>query len=377
MTYNKLINLITVVSFGMAGCGGSKQSLTQSETMPVQEAPANIILMIGDGMGLSQVSAAFYYQQDHTSHFPRFKHIGLINTSSSSHKVTDSAAGATAFACGEKTYNGAIGLNADSAVITNITEVVSEKKKMKTGIVSTSSVTHATPACFYAHVPFRKMEFDIAAQMPGSELDFFAGGGRKFFRGIMNELQAADFITDTTSLPELSNWDADRNKKYGFLLADNGMPKMLEGRGSFLQQSTALALKYLAKSPQGFFLMVEGSQIDWGGHDNDYDYLATELLDFDNTIGDVLDFAEKDGRTLVIVLADHETGGFTLGGKPIQNGDRMSADYSQVEGLFSTGGHSTTLIPVFAYGPGSEHFNGIYQNHEVYHKMIQLLNVKP
>lgn len=374
MIYNKLPFAIVAI-FLFSACSAQKNVLPSAGNLEATKAekPLNVILLIGDGMGLSQVSTAFYYQQDHLSNFPRFKQIGLINTSSYSHKITDSAAGATAFACGVKTYNGSIGLSADSAVQRNITEILSQGKEMKTGIISTSSVTHATPACFYAHVPYRKMEFDIAKSMAGSDIDFFAGGGKKFFRSELSNLESVGFMMDTTSLPTASSVEWDENKRYGYLLAENGMPRMLDGRGSFLADATLMALDYLSKADHGFFLMVEGSQIDWGGHENNYDYLATELLDFDETIGKALDFADKDQNTLVIVLADHETGGLTLGGKAVKNGDKMSDDYGQIQALFSTGGHSTTLIPVFAYGPGAENFQGIYQNNEVFHKILQLL----
>lgn len=377
MIYNKL-SIACAAIFFFSACSAQKNISSSTESLQLKETqkPVNVILLIGDGMGLSQVSTAFYYQQDHLSNFPRFKQIGLINTSSASHKITDSAAGATAFACGVKTYNGSIGLNADSTKQKNITEIVSLGREMKTGIVSTSSVTHATPACFYAHVPYRKMEYDIAKAMAGSDIDFFAGGGKKFFRSELKTLESAGFLIDTSSLPNDAQVEWDLNKRYGYLLAENGMPRMLDGRGKFLANATSLALDYLSKNDDGFFLMVEGSQIDWGGHENNYDYLATELLDFDQTIGKALDFAKKDQNTLVIVLADHETGGLTLGGKAVKNGDIMSDDYGQLQAFFSTGGHSTTLIPVFAYGPGAENFQGIYQNNEVFHKMLQVLGRK-
>ena len=151
--------------------------------------------------------------------------------------------------------------------------------------------------------------------------------------------------------------------KYGFLLAQESMPRMLEGRGDFLPNATQLALDYFSKSEERFFLMIEGSQVDWGGHANDEDYLVSELIDFDNAIGKALDFAEKDGNTLVIVTADHETGGFTLAPN--------EGDYDDIKGVFSTNGHSATLIPVFAYGPGAELFGGIYENTGFFYKMLE------
>ena len=126
-------------------------------------------------------------------------------------------------------------------------------------------------------------------------------------------------------------------------------------------------MDYLSKNNHNFFLMVEGSMIDWGGHGNDADFLVSEMLDFDEAIGIALDFAEKNGNTLVIVTADHETGGFTLG---------SGETYDDIKPTFSTGGHSTTLVPVAAFGPGAELFQGVYENTEIFHRMMRRLVLK-
>ena len=326
--------------------------------------PKNVVLMIGDGMGLSQVSAGFYFN-DGTSNFERFQTIGLIKTSSSAELITDSAAGATAFASGVKTYNGAIGFTPKDGAVPTLVEIISEDG-MNTGIISTSSVVHATPACFYAHSYNRREYFYIAEFLPKSELDFVAGGGTKFFTGrsdgkdLYMELEKNGFKVYADSLvPNTSD------KKPVYLLAEDGMPKMIDGRGDFLPNSTTMAIESLNTGDNGFFLMIEGSQIDWGGHANDTDYLVGEQLDFDKTLGKVLDFAKSDGETLVIVTADHETGGFTL--------SPDADDYNKIKGTFATGGHSATLIPVFAYGPGEDSFKGIYENTEIFHKIMALL----
>ncbi len=326
----------------------------------------NVILLIGDGMGLSQLSAAFYYGKSE-SNFARFKEVGLIVTSSAKHKITDSGAGATAFSIGEKTYNGAIGVNSDSISTPNIVEILSTKH-YNTGIISTSSVTHATPASFYAHVVDRYMQDKIAEQLVDSEIDFFAGGGTSFFKGrkdsidLMKKLSDNGFVINT----ETTSGKLDINNKYGFLLAENGMPTMLESRGDFLPDYTKLALDFFSQQEESFFLMVEGSQIDWAGHDGNADYLIAEVLDFDKTVGVALDFATKNNNTLVIVLADHEAGGFTLG---IKDGD-----YSIIKPTFASYGHSCTLVPVLASGPGADSFKGIFQNNEIFHKILALTN---
>jgi len=318
----------------------------------------NIILLIGDGMGLSELSSAYYYGSNEPN-FSRFSNIGLINTSSANSKITDSGAGGTAFACGIKTYNGAIGVNVDTTTATNIVEVLSNKD-YNTGVISTSGITHATPASFYAHVSNRGMQDDIAIQLVDSEIDFFAGGGEAYFA---NRKDGINLIDSLETSGFCINCKTSNSKgKYGYLLADDGMPTMLEGRGDFLPEYTEIALNYFSNNTNPFFLMVEGSQIDWAGHNNDADYLIAEVIDFDKAIGVALDFAEEDGNTLVIVLADHETGGFTLAA----NGN----NYNDIKPVFSSKGHSTTLIPVFAFGPSSDDFTGIYQNYEIYYKIL-------
>ena len=203
--------------------------------------------MIADGTGLSQISATQFYHSEPSS-YERFKHIGLIKTSSSSDLITDSAAGATAFSAGVKTYNGAIGVNTDTIATPTLLEDLSERG-YATGVIATSTITHATPASFYAHVKFRKMEEEIAEALTYSSVDFFAGGGLDFFanrsdkKNLLSELTKNGFEVETTSLN--ASMPIDVNKKYGFLLADGGMPKMIDGRGSFLYDATALGLSYL------------------------------------------------------------------------------------------------------------------------------------
>ncbi len=337
----------------------------------------NVILLISDGTGLSQISSAFYFK-DSSPNYARFENIGLINTSSSREDVTDSAAGATAFACGKKTYNGAIGVADDSTSIKNLVEIVS-LKNIKTGMVATSSITHATPASFYAHTLSRGNTEEIALHLAESEVDFFAGGGLEFFnnredgRNLLNEMVEKKFMIDSIALGNLSK--IQNEEKVGYLLAKNAMPKVEEGRGDFLVKATDLGIQFLGKGDSNFFMMVEGSQVDWGGHANDGAYLVSEMIDFDDAVGKALDFAEKDGNTLVIVTSDHETGGFTLAAKKKQREDGSEySDYSEIGMTFSTGGHSATLIPVFAYGPGSEAFRGVYQNNDIFDKILEVTN---
>ncbi|WP_117881282.1 alkaline phosphatase [Aureibaculum luteum] len=367
----KFISFLVLILFVNA-CS-SKKIVSSNDIKPIQEdKPMNIILMIGDGMGVSQVSSS-YFAKETEPNFSRFNTIGLIKTSSGSHLITDSAAGATAFSAGQKTYNGAIGVDIDTLSAENIVDYLSNKE-YATGLIATSSITHATPASFFAHVKSRGMAEEIASELPSSQVDFFAAGGKQFFfnrkddTSLYNEFVTNGFTIDTLSLEK--SQALSKSKKYGFLLSKDAMPRMDQGRGDFLLNATELALSYLnkneVKGKNGFFLMVEGSQIDWGGHANDSEYIKKEVLDFDKTIGRVLDFAEADGNTLVIITADHETGGYTLASD--------DGDYNKIKGSFSTGGHSATLIPVFAYGPGEANFSGIYENTAIFDKIIEMVN---
>ncbi len=359
--------LILSLLLGTLACTTSPQ--TRKST---SEKPDRIIFLIGDGMGLSEVSSVFYFG-DAPSSFGRFRNIGLSKTSSATHKVTDSGASGTALATGTKTYNGAIGVDTLQNNISNITEVVSELG-WNTGVVSTSSITHATPASFYAHVKQRGMEEAIALQLLDSNIDFFAGGGIGYFnrredgQDLFASAAAKGFFLDTISLKKAASLEP--GQKYGYLLAQGGMLPITEGRGDFLPKATSLAIAQLSAENDQFFLMVEGSQIDWAGHANNTEYLIGEMLDFEKAIRVALDFAEKDGHTLVVVTADHETGGFTLSAGI--NEKTGQSDYNIVDPTFATTGHSATLIPVFAYGPGAKEFNGIYENTALFTKMAAL-----
>lgn len=332
-----------------------------------QEGPKNIVLMIGDGMGVSQITAGLY-SNDNQLNLERFPVIGLHKSYSGSKLITDSAAGATAFSAGVKTYNGAIGVDMDTLPVTTILEMA-ESAGMPTGLVATSSIVHATPASFYAHARYRKNYEEIAADLMDTDIDLFIGGGSKYFerresddRNLSDELRerggnvASFFDTDFKDL------QVDRSKSLAYYTADSEPLPFSQGR-DYLVAASELAVEYLSDrdtEDRGFFLMIEGSQIDWGGHANDSEYIITEMKEFDKAIGQVLDFAQRDGETLVIVTADHETGGYAIGG---------DSEMNAVEGAFTSDYHTADLIPVFAFGPGAERFGGIYENTAIFDKM--------
>lgn len=333
-------------------------------------APKNIILLIGDGMGTSQIYAGMIGNKNFLE-LERFKHLGFIKTYSFDNLITDSGAGATAFSIGKKAYNNAIGVGPDTLAYETILESAAAAGK-HTGLIATCAITHATPASFVAHVPHREMHEDIAWEYVHSPLQLFIGGGRKYFdqrkdgRDLVAELRMRGFHT-LTKEEELESLQTEY--KMAALLWEDAAPEKHKGRNDILPRATSLAINRLATHEKGFFLMVEGSQIDWGGHANETDYIVQEMIDFDQAIARALDFAEKDGQTLVIVTADHETGGFAING-----GDRMKGE---VKGAFTTGKHTAVMVPVFAYGPGAEMFTGIQENTDIYHHMMALWNLKP
>ncbi len=327
--------------------------------------PKNIILLIGDGMGVSQVFAGLTANKGKLN-LLNLKTIGFSKTQSSSDYITDSAAGGTALACGKKTYNGAIGVDPNKNSVTSILEIA-EEHNIATGLVSTSSIVHATPASFIAHQPDRDMYEEIAADFLNTEIDVFIGGGMQYFteredkRNLVKELEEKGY----TILDSLEKAQNLTDSKLGVLTAQKHNDKFSK-RGEMLKNATHKALEILSKDEKGFFLMVEGSQIDWGGHQNNTAYIVGEMLDFDKMIGEVLEFAIKDQETLVIVTADHETGGFGL------NESNMAKGF--VNGDFISDSHTGVMVPVFAVGPGAEEFMGIYENTAIFDKMLKLYN---
>ena len=334
----------------------------------IKTKPKNIILMIGDGMGLAQISAGMVYREGDLN-LSRFKKIGFIKTSSSDDYVTDSAAGATAFSIGKKTYNGAIGIDSSKKSHPTLLEIA-EKNKMATGLVATCAITHATPASFIAHVESRKKYYEIAAEFIKTDVDVVIGGGLSYFNNRKDNKNLIDSLikknyTIYDSAYEVSNINSSKYYKF---TNNYHLPKMSEGRGNFSETASIKAIETLSKNKKGFFLMIEGSQIDWGCHDSSLSYTVKEMIDFDNTIGKVLDWAIKDGNTLVIVTADHECGGLTLTAGSLKE--------KSLTAKFSTSDHTGIMVPVFAYGPGSDEFTGIYENTEIFHKIIKIVGLK-
>ncbi len=329
-----------------------------------KQRPDNIILMIGDGMGVAHVYAG--YTANHgTLNLFTFPVTGFSKTYSASDYITDSGAAATAISTGNKTFNGAIGVGNDSVPAKTILEYA-EEKGLSTGLVATSTITHATPASFIAHQADRDNYEAIANDFLKTDIDVFIGGGLEHFsnrkdgRNLLQELRRKGYqvILSLDSIRIVS-----QGKLAGFTSRGSN-PSKTEGRGNELPDATGTALKILSRNKKGFFLMVEGSQIDWGAHANNTESVVNEVLDFDKAVGIALEFARNDGHTLVIVTADHETGGMML-----QGGDDVKGT---VEGKFCTTGHSGVMVPVFAFGPGAERFQGVQENTDMFKNMMRL-----
>ncbi len=330
----------------------------------------NVIFLIGDGMGLPQAHALMLATGQRPVMFDA-PVIGLISTDSYTHKITDSGAGGTALSTGFKTRNGMIGMRPDSTAVPSLLEVFAYAGR-RTGVAVTCDVTHATPANFVAKNISRKNEQEIAADFARSPIDVVIGGGlfnftrRKDGRDLVSEMKNSGFEFRET-LP-----DSGKGFRRLLVLTDTAHPEPAAKRKNYsLADATRIAIESLsAQNEKGFFLMVEGSQIDWAGHANDSSYLVTEMIDFDKAVGVAVGFAKSNPGTLVVVTADHETGGLTF----IHGENKRNKG---VKFHFSTDDHSGVLVPVYAFGLGAQAFAGVYDNTDVFRKILKVSGFEP
>ena len=370
--------ILCVLFFNACTPSVSKEVVaTKGLEEPAKKRPKNIILMIGDGMGLAQITAGMYQNNNKIS-LEQFPFVGLHKNYPDDEEdglITDSAAGATSFACGVKTYNAAIGMGVDSLPRTTILELA-EQKGLATGLVATCNIQHATPASFIAHNKNRRDYEGIALDFLKTDIDLFIGGGKKYFDSRADGLDLlAEFRKKNY---QVTNWTETEIDKLTFTgqnaayLTANDQPLMASQGRDYLPMASEKACNFLQnRSKKGFFMMIEGSQIDWGGHAGDQNYIITEMLDFDKSITKVLEFAKRDGNTLVIVTADHETGGFAVL-KGSKLGDIKGGFAAPYDEKTKSRYHTGSMIPVFAYGPGAEQFTGIYENTAIFDKMKML-----
>ncbi len=346
---------------------GAQPLVVRPGTAKAPERPQNVILMIGDGMGLAQITSGIYSSRTPLN-LERFKVIGIQKTHSKSDLITDSAAGATAMARGIKADLRSFGSTLDEKAPISILEEFEERGRA-TGMVVTSSLSHATPAAFITYQINRGMFEAIAADYLLHDIDYLVGGGKKYFdrrhvdgRNLLLEMANRGYYVQTFLDCDFSDIPLGRKEKVIYLSADGEPLAHMQGREYFVD-ACARGANYLERKGTGFFLMIEGSQIDVAAHANVGNIVIDELLEFDEAVGKMLDFAEGNGHTLLVVTADHETGGMAVL-------DR--ADRELVVG-FATGLHTAASVPVFAFGPGAELFRGLYDNTEIHAKMREAL----
>jgi alkaline phosphatase len=339
----------------------------------------NVILCIGDGMGFNEIELARHKAVGLSGKLwmETLPVAGVARTFSSDYAVTDSAAAATAIACGIKTKNYMLGIDARKQAYASILEVLS-KKGWRTGLVVTSTMTHATPAGFASHIKSRDSERDIAGQMLDNRVGVLFGGGEKYWlpekiMGGDNLVEAAKQAGYTVVRTRQEMLALTEGPALGLFAEDAVATYAPEPLLSEMTQKAIALLnakggEWFSPEPK-FFMMVEGSQIDWAGHNNDTSNSIRQTLLFDMAVKEAIEFAKQDGRTLVIVTADHETGGLTL----IQ--DKWSA--RKIRAQWTTKDHSGADVPVFAFGPGSEEFAGVMDNTDISRKIAKLMEVSP
>ena len=290
------------------------------------ERPRNVILFVNDGTGPASYTMArdFLRQQRGVHHLVSDTvQTGAVTTYSTSSRVTDSAAGATAFATGIKTYNGAIAVDTLEQPVATLLEAA-EARGMATGLIATSRITHATPASFSAHVPSRAQEAEIAAQQIEQGIEVFLGGGSRFYlpvdaggarddgRNLLDEAAAAGYTVAT----DRAGFDAADAAPFLGLLTPSHMAYEIDrdpAAEPSLAEMTAKAIELLEDDEDGFFLMIEASRIDHAAHGNDAAAHLHDVLAFEEAFAVALEYARSSGGTLVVATSDHETGGLTLG----------------------------------------------------------------
>ncbi len=382
-TLKKLFMAIAVVAVAV-GCTAEQE----------QQTPKNVIYLIGDGMGFGAVSSLLLAEEGDTG-FEMNPVIGLNETQSANNYVTDSPAGGTALATGTRTCNGFLGVDPDTTQLTSILKKAQTMGK-KTGIVVNTTLTEATPGAFYAGVPSRSMGYKIAEQFCESGVDVAIGAGLSVFinrpdsvdltatlinkgynvyldwKSVLNT-QSEKFVgilemSDVHRRNKSSNTEAKAAEGDAVCLA----AKLAADAGNldttrfseptvYLEKASVKALEQLSKNaPDGFFLMIESAIIDGYGHNNDSEGMVEEMKEFNGTLKALVAYVNEHPETLLVVTADHETGGTGVAYKSYPVGGT-----SDVALNFSTKGHTGTVVPIFAWGAGAEKFSGIFQNREI------------
>jgi alkaline phosphatase len=370
--------LVLSASLALGPRPGSGQPVPSPQAPPAQAPEVrNVILMITDGGGVGTWTLARLARGDALA-VARMPVVGLVDTRNSDGGLTDSAAGATAYATGVRTFHQAISvapecrelirrnpaeIDRDPASCAPLETLLerAEASGRSTGLVTTTYLIDATPAAFAAHAPNRYLRAPIARQMIASGTDVMLGGGRSYFDGsagtgagdlLAEACATADCPPDATSLEVLPV----RDRRLIGLFATRDMERA-GARSPDLPTMTRAALDRLGRDPDGFFLLVETEGTDSEQHDEEsLDVVTNEILEFDRAVAVALDFATRTPGTLVVVTADHETGGLAIHGED---------EGPDVDIAYTTGDHTHNMVPLFAMGPGAERFAGIRDNDEV------------
>ena len=324
----------------------------------------NVIFLMGDGMGLNQVTAGAYANKKSLT-LLNFRNIGLIFNNALDAFTTDSAAGGSALATGEKHCNRHISMSADGEAYPSLSDWFHDMGK-KVGVVTLGNAVDATPTAFYAHYTERDSADVLTAQLLDGHLDLLCGSGMEQFtvrhdgRDLISDLEKAgyNFISDSYKI---------NDRKGKVICIDEKMGDAADQANlSLLADATNAAITKLQEdnARNGFFLFIEGAKIDYAGHSRCLPGSVIEMLSFDMAIREAVKFADRNGETLVIVTADHETGGLM-----IVDGDERTG---RVMGIYNSDDHMPVMLPVFAYGPGSQNFNGVYQNWEIARRIRSL-----
>ncbi len=374
------------------------------------QRPKFIFLFIGDGMGHAQVSLAEAYLSalkgeisNEALSFTKFPVMGMATTYSANSYITCSSAAGTALSTGTKTNNGMLGVDPQGNILKSIAFTI-HQSGIPVGIASNTTIDHATPAAFYASSNSRNNYYEIAEQLPKSGFEFFGGGG--FVQPTGPEKDQKDIYavieeSGYTVARGINEYISKKGAKKIALFQERGKEADLpyaidrEPTDLTLKQVVAAGIDHLY-GPKGFFLMTEGGKIDWSAHSNDAKTTIMEVIDFADAIDVAVQFYNKyPNETLIIVTADHETGGLVLGRergyvldlkqlepqtKSVATDKENTEFYQELNRKanvgWATSSHSGVSVPVYAIGAGSRLFSGRMDNTEIPKRLLRILGLE-
>lgn len=327
----------------------------------------NLIFLIGDGMGLAHVSMLEIERKFEPTAFERADAVAFVATRSANNRVTDSAAAGTALATGVKVNNATLGVTPEGERLTTMMEMA-HAQGLATGLVVTTYLQHATPAAFYAHTPDRGDYNGIQEQLVACDFDVLIGGGDEWFTEAHYAAMQQKGYAVARSVDAMEAHDEGRLLG---VMSETDLPHAAE-RGDFLSRATKKALSLLEQHDEGFMLMVEGSLIDGVSHANKTEEILAEVSDFEQAVAVAMDFADTHPNTLVVVTADHETGGVALAsGK-----DDFTQAESGVHCRYGSKSHTAVRVPAYFYGAGADGFKPVLENTELAEQLMQMLGLK-